>query len=169
MDRAGTSSRASWPSTRGRSNNIDVASKRTALRTYVEERRPAAIGEAEWAELAALLAPVSEGYLRRLVRGLGLPMSPLVEGVRQESPAELERTLLALGNEYLDAVEAGERARAKTIRRAVISAKDHARFALARLEPEARGERQEMILWMLTWLENPGVFPAWLELRKRAG
>jgi hypothetical protein len=23
-------------------------------------------------------------------------------------------------------------------------------------------------LWLLTWLENPGVFPTWLELRKKA-
>ncbi len=142
-------------------------SKRAALREYVEQRRPAAIGEAEWRELAERLKPVSEGYLRRLVRGCGLPMAPLVEGVRQESLPELERTLAALANEYLDAVEAGERARAKTIRRAVISAKDHARFAAARLEGEARAARDEMILWMLTWLENPGVFGEWVEMRKK--
>jgi len=28
--------------------------------------------------------------------------------------------------------------------------------------------KEEMVLWMLTWLENPGVFATWLELRKRA-
>jgi hypothetical protein len=146
-----------------------VASKRTALRAYVEETRPAAIGEAEWAAIAARLAPISEGYLRRLVRELGLPMSPLVEGVRQESLEELERTLAALGGEYEAAVKTGDRRRAKTIRRAVISAKDHARFAAARLEGEPRAAREEMILWMLTWLENPAVFRVWLGLRKKAG
>jgi hypothetical protein len=142
-------------------------SKRAALRTYVEARRPAAIGEVEWRELAELLAPVSEGYLRRLVRACGLPLAPLVEGVRQDSFPELERTLGALAGEYLDAVEGGERARAKTIRRAVISAKDHARFAAARLQGGARAPRDEMILWMLTWLENPEAFGAWVEMRKR--
>ncbi len=142
-------------------------SKRAALRAYIEEKQPAAIGEAEWQELRVRLGPVGEGYLRRLVRGAGLPMAPLVEGVRQESFGELERTLKALADEYLDAVEAGDRPRAKQVRRAVISAKDHARFALARLEGETRAAREEMVLWILTWLENPGVFPAWLELRKR--
>lgn len=145
-----------------------MASKRTALRAYVEEARPSAIGEAEWAVLAARLAPISEGYLRRLVRDTGLPMSPLVEGVRQESFEGLERTLLALAGEYENALAAGDRPRLKTIRRAVIGAKDHAKFARARLEGQMRAAREEMILWMLTWLENPGVFPAWLELRKRA-
>ncbi len=146
--------------------NIGV-SKRAALRAYIEEKQPAVIGEGEWADLCVRLAPIGEGYLRRLVRGAGLPMAPLVEGVRQESFDELERTLKALANEYLDAMEAGEKVRAKQVRRAVISAKDHARFAAVRLEGEAREAREEMLLWILTWLENPGVFPAWMELRKR--
>jgi hypothetical protein len=25
-----------------------------------------------------------------------------------------------------------------------------------------------MIQWMQVWLENPGVFPVWVEIRKRA-
>lgn len=143
-------------------------SKRTALRAYVDQRRPPAIGAAEWAELSSLLAPVTEGYLRKLVREAGLPMAPLVEGVRQDSLQDLERTLLALEREYETASEAADRTRTKSIRRAVISAKDHARFALARLAPEKRAQREEMILWMTTWLENPGAFPAWVELRKKA-
>jgi hypothetical protein len=46
----------------------------------------------------------------------------------------------------------------------VIAAKDHARFA-SRKE-EKRPEKEEMILWMLTWLENPPVFPEWVRLRR---
>ncbi len=143
-------------------------SKSAALRAYVEERRPASIGAGEFDELSQRLAPVSEGYLRKLLRETGLPLSPVVEGVRQDSLPELERTLLALELEYREAAAAGDRARAKTVRRAVISAKDHARFTLAKLSGARRAEREEMLLWIMTWLENPGVFPTWLALRKSA-
>ncbi|HWR52434.1 MAG TPA: hypothetical protein VN428_15085 [Bryobacteraceae bacterium] len=73
--------------------------------------------------------------------------------MRQSGFEELERTLAAL-------VEC-DRAAA---RRLVIEAKDHARLALRR-EPDAA--REEMILWMLTWLENPEAFLIWVRLRKR--
>ncbi len=108
-------------------------------------------------ELRALLAPVSQSYLRRLLRESGVPLDPLVEGVRQTSFEELERTLLALGE--------CDRAAA---RRLIIEAKDHARLAMRRMEGEARAAKEEMILWMLTWLENPDAFPVWLRLRKTA-
>jgi hypothetical protein len=87
----------------------------------------------------------------------------MVEGVRQDSFEGLERTLLALEREY----SAGN-GRARACRRLVIQAKDHARLALRRLEGAERAAREEMILWMLTWLDNPGAFPIWLALRKRA-
>jgi len=60
--------------------------------------------------------------------------------------------------------QSGGRERRTLVRRAVITAKDHARLA-ARKE-EKRAAKEEMILWMLTWLENPGLFPDWLRLRK---
>jgi hypothetical protein len=93
-----------------------------------------------------------------------------VEGVRQESFAELERTLLVIDREYAAAREAGDEARARACRRAIIEAKDHARLALRnpKIHPEKATQKQEMILWLLTWLENPGVFQAWLDLRKQA-
>jgi len=131
--------------------------KRALLAAWVEERRPERIGLDEFRELAARLAPVAESYLRRLVRECGIPLDPLVEGVRQSSFGELERTLLALA--------AVDRAAA---RRLVIQAKDHARLASRRLAGSERADREEMILWMLTWLENPDAFPVWLRLRKKA-
>ena len=90
-------------------------------------------------------------------RDADVPLAPMVEGVRQEVLEGLERTLRALLNEY----EAGDAARRVAVRRLVIEAKDHAKLA-ARKNPA----KQEMILWMLTWLENPPLFPAWLKLRK---
>ena len=38
------------------------------------------------------LAPISYSYLRRLPRASGVPLTPDVEGVRQEDFAALERT-----------------------------------------------------------------------------
>jgi hypothetical protein len=104
-----------------------------------------------------LLAPISDRTLRKLLRESGWPLDPLIEGVRQDTLEELERTLLALLEEYLHAVDP---ARKQACRHTVITAKDHARFRA--------DEKAEAILWMLTWLENPAVFPTWVRLRKDA-
>jgi len=50
--------------------------------------------------LQALLAPVSERYLRNLLRDAGVSMEPLIEGVRQDSFEHLERTMLGLTEEF---------------------------------------------------------------------
>ena len=126
-------------------------SKRIELARWLQAH-PGLIGPEEWTALRAALAPVSDSYLRRLIRESGVPLHPLIEGVRQEDFPSLERTLLALLGE--------ERRAARTL---IIEAKQHARWA-ARKHPE----KEEMLLWMLTWLENPGIFPQWLALRKEA-
>jgi hypothetical protein len=66
---------------------------------------------------------------------------------------------------------AGQRDRARYCRRQVIGAKDRARFIAQnpRTAPEKKREKIEMAEWMLVWLENPGVFPAWVDARKRVG
>ena len=141
-------------------------SKKERLAAYLERVRPALITEAHWDELLQELAPVSESYLHNLLRASGLPLAPLVEGVRQDSLEELERTLLVLLDEY---ARAGDKRR-RACRSCVIRAKDHARLATRRMAPDDphRKLKDEMILWMLTWLENPGAFPIWVRLRKRS-
>ena len=157
----GTSSPLGWRSTPSPSNNIGVASakpnKRTALHTLIDERRTELITEALFTELMEKLAPVSESYLRRLLRETGIPLAPLVEGVRQESFDALERSLLEFELAYREAFESGNAPRARAYRQAVITAKDHARFSLRSpgSTPEQRAVEEEMLLWMLTWLENP--------------
>ncbi len=47
-------------------------------------------------------------------------------------------------------------------RRAVMIARN------ARVAPEKREEKEEVSLWFKLWLENPGAFFDWLELRKQA-
>lgn len=137
--------------------------KRTELARWLEEHRPARIGEAEFEVLGRALAPVSESYLRKLVRESGVPLAPMVEGVRQGSFDELETSLLRFQDEY----ERGDPARRAAVRRVVIASKDHAR--LAARNPAKRAEKEEMILWMLTWLENPPLFADWVRLRRRVG
>lgn len=136
--------------------------KRADLLRWLERQHPARIGEREWTMLRVELDPISGSYLRRLLRESGVPLSPLVEGVRQESFDALESSLLNLLAEY----ESGDMAMRTTIRRLVIESKDHARWAARK--PEKRGEKQEMALWMLTWLENPPLFPQWVKLRRQA-
>jgi hypothetical protein len=105
---------------------------------------------------------VSDSYLRKTLRDSGVPVSPIVEGVRQDSLEHLERTLLALLKEYC----AAEAIRRRIIRGLLITAKEHARLAL-RSPHTNRKLREEAILWLTIWLEDPELFPSWLVLRKR--
>jgi hypothetical protein len=138
-------------------------SKRADLARWLERERPARIDEKEWAMLHVELGPISGSTLRRLLRESGVPLGPFVEGVRQHSLEALESSLLNLLKEY----EGGDPAQKASIRRLVIESKEHARWA-ARV-PDKRAEKQEMALWMLTWLENPPLFPQWVKLRRQHG
>ena len=134
-------------------------SRKADLAAWLEEHKPERIGEAEFARILESLAPVSESYLRRLLRESGVPLAPMVEGIRQDSLESLERTIFALHAEY----ERANPERRRAIRRLVIEAKDHAKLA-ERTHPE----KHEVGLWLLTWLENPALFQDWLHLRKRS-
>jgi hypothetical protein len=134
--------------------------KSAELASWLDEHRPACIGEAEFAQLFAALAPVSESYLRKLVRECGVPLAAMVEGVRQATFDDLEASLLNLLEEY----QQGNAAHRMAVRRLLITAKDHAR--LAARNPEKRPEKEEMVLWLTTWLENPPVFADWVKIRR---
>lgn len=127
---------------------------------WLDQHRPSRIGEVEFAALRAALAPVSESYLRKLVRDLGVPLDPMIAGVRQATLDELEESLRRLLEEY----QRSDASRRRDVRRLVITAKDHAR--LAGRNPARRAEKDEVILWLTTWLENPPLFPDWVVLRR---
>jgi len=140
------------------------------LRDYLALEKPSAITEAVWTALRMRLAPVSESYLRDLLRATGLPFEQPWAGIRQHTFEELEASLRAMLQVYNASMEAGDRDRARYCRRQVIAAKDRARF-LAQTEratPAKRVEKLEMTQWMLVWLENREVFPAWVDARKNA-
>jgi len=77
--------------------------------------------------------------------------------------ASLERTLVALADVY----EAGTLEQKQRCRGEVIEARQHALWAQARLQGDDRREREAMRETMLVWLENPSVFRAWAEARRR--
>lgn len=142
------------------------STKRSELEHWIAARKPESIGPPEYNELKSFLEPISESYLRRLLREAGVPLDPIIEGVRQGSFDELQESLERL----LAIYEAGDLPRKKSVRAVVITAKDHARLAAHAkgATPERRMEKEEMLLWLLTWLENPGVFPEWVRLRRAA-
>ncbi len=140
------------------------------LREYLAAEQPAVIDEAVWRALLERLAPVSESYLRDLLRETGLPFAQPFAGIRQHTFEELEQSLRELLEVYTAANAAGDRERARYCRRQVIAAKDRAKFLARgpRTSAAKRAEKEEMTQWMLVWLENPEIFPAWVEARKRA-
>ena len=144
-------------------------SRKQALREFLTAGRITAIGEAEWQAALQTLAPVSESYLRDLLRETGLAFAQPYAGVRQKSFAELEHDLREMLAIYSEAMRAGDRQQARYCRRQVIAAKDRARFVARspKTSPEKKAQKDEMAQWMLVWLENPEVFPAWVEIRKR--
>ena len=127
---------------------IRKPSKRTDLDEWVTAHKPALIGTPERDSIRAAIGPISDSYLKKLLRECGVALGPLVEGVRQENLDALERSLLAMPAD-------------RDGRKCVIEAKDHAKFTLKK-----HPEKEEMILWMITWLENPAIFESWVKLRR---
>jgi hypothetical protein len=140
------------------------------LREYLSAERPGTISETVWHNLLLRLAPVSESYLRDLLRETGLPFEQPYAGIRQHTLDELEQSLREMQHVYAEAMASENRDRARYCRRQVIAAKDRARFAAQNpsTAPEKRAQKEEMVEWMLVWLENPEVFEAWVEARKSA-
>lgn len=116
----------------------------------------AEVSAGEFTELLQVTG-VSAEHLRRVLREMPLRLAPEVEGVRQDSRENLERTLVAQSEIY-----AGDPVRTRA---RVLEAKQHARLALRR-KPE-EGWRQEVLLHLNTWLENPAIYPLWVELTKK--
>ena len=132
--------------------------KRTELALWLARERPERIGEAELAAIRSAMGKISENYLKKLLRESGAALAPMVDGVRQATLDELQASLNALHEEY----SAADAPRRRAIRKIVITAKDHARWA----ERRNPGSKEEMILWMTTWLENPPLFEEWVRLRR---
>ena len=130
------------------------STKQAKLSEWIQHHQPSLIGPIEFEELARELRPISESYLRKILRDSGVRLAAIIDGVRQSNLGELELSLLALLAEY----EAGDADKKRTVRKLVITAKDRARWR----------HKEENLLWLTTWLENPPLFPAWARLRRSA-
>jgi hypothetical protein len=145
-------------------------SKKAALREYLVESGIRRVDESLAQELHARFGPFTESYFRRTLRDFAdersIDLAPIVEGIRQESFEALERTLRGMARLYTEAE--GSRRKCRNL---VIEAKEHAQFAARRFErvgdADALKAKREMILWMRVWLDDPGLFDTWLDLRRR--
>ncbi len=131
---------------------------REKLQAWLEAHQPRRIERNHVEQILADLSPIKEATLRRLLRESDWPLSPLVEGVRQDTADNLERTLTALASQYEH--------NPTQARQAVLIARQHAEWNLRRNPDDAA--RQETLLWLRTWLENPVVFETWVRLRRAA-
>lgn len=157
-----------------------MPSVKQAVAAWLAEKRPARVGSAEWTDLCESIRrsgarPPSDDYLLDLLlateieidRQLGGFAVDLRARVRTRDPEEAAASLIALAGEYGVARRAGNRERCEDCRRAVRRAKSRLRFRLHRNLSEAkRNEKRELLAWFLIWLENPEIFPDWLELRR---
>ena len=76
---------------------------------------------------------------------------------------ELEASLREFQRTYAEQPE-----RRRELRGIVIRTKDRARFASRnpKVSPEKRAAKEEMMRWLLVWLDDPAIFGDWVALRK---
>lgn len=135
-----------------------MAARKAQIIEWLQKQGARTIDAGLAARAAAQFAGVSPRTLRTAVLESGLTLDPMVEGVRQDSLENLERTLLVLAEIY----QAGDAERRRQVRAMVIAARQHAVYA------SRRKPKEEQLLWLRTWLENPPLFADWLDLRRRA-
>jgi hypothetical protein len=140
---------------------VPKSTKRKQFDALLGEREWTRIDGAEWQELRQLF---SESSLREWLHEAGLPVEQPYRGVETKTLADLAESLNAMAELY-----ARDPASRKTCRATVIAAKDRARFASRNLKADfvKRALKAEMVEWMLVWLGDPAMFPAWAAIRKR--
>ena len=134
--------------------------KRAQFEEMLAARQWTAIHAAEW---ESLRQQFSESSLREWLAEAGVPVDQPFRGVETKTLEALEDSLAAMGELYER--DAGAR---KNCRAVVIAAKDRTRFASKnqKVDPAKRALKAEMVEWMLVWLGDPAMFPAWVVARK---
>ena len=134
-------------------------SKKTRVREFVAARGWTAVGESEWLELRTALPDISESTLR----SAGIPIAQPWLGVLQHSLDELQSSLSGLSAVYASRADLQRYTRAQVIR-----AKDRARWLSksSRTDLARLALKQEMVEWMLRWLDDPAIFDTWVRVRR---
>ena|ERR1051325_5185464 len=83
--------------------------------------------------------------------------------LRWKTLDDLEISLVAFQQMYAE-----QPSRRRELREIVIRNKDRARFASRnpKITAEKRAIKEEMVQWMLVWLDDPLMFPDWVVLRR---
>jgi hypothetical protein len=142
-----------------RSISVPRIGRKTRLLNLAVERGWVRFGDAEW-KIAEEAIP---GIAPEDLQVLTIPVDAPWCGVRQHNLDDLEASLCDLAQVYQVREDLRRRCRELVIR-----AKDHARWASrsARVAAEKRRLKAEMAEWMLIWLGDPGLFPAWVTIRQ---
>jgi hypothetical protein len=140
-----------------------VRTVKQAIHDWLEAHKPEVVDRAAAEAIRRDAGEVSDQTFRHALMESGYPLDPLVEGVNQSTLEDLARTLLALAAIY----ETAAKDERMEMRAMAMESKRHARFAAAnrRLDEARRQEKEEMLLWIATWIENPPLFAGWLNLR----
>jgi hypothetical protein len=144
-----------------RSTTVPKAAKRDRFSAVLAENRWTAIHSAEW-EL--LRQTFSESSLREWLADAGIPVDQPYRGVETKTMEALEQSLVAMTELYVGVPDARGVCRAT-----VIASKDRTRFASKnqKVESDKRALKAEMVEWMLVWLDDPAMFPAWAAIRRK--
>jgi hypothetical protein len=141
-----------------RVNKSARVAKRQRVLDFATERGWARIGESEWEVLRLALPDLSAS----VIRAAGLSVDAPWCGVRQHTFEELEDSLTEFSNVY----EARPDLR-RLCRELVIADKDRAKWLSVRsTDEETRQRKATMAEWMLVWLGDPAIFPAWVRALK---
>jgi hypothetical protein len=134
--------------------------KKQRVLGFVAARGWEVVGETEWQELRSALSDISETTIRES----GIPIHAPWRGVALHSLDELEASLRELSTVYETRADLRRYARDQ-----VIAAKDRTRWASKSpgVEESKRRMKAEMVEWMLVWLDDPAIFPAWVQIRRR--
>jgi hypothetical protein len=135
------------------------ATKKQRVRDFAAARGWSLIGEREWTELKAALPDISETTIRES----GVPIAPPWSGVAQHALDELDASLRQFSGVYTTQPRLRRYCRDQ-----VIAAKARARFASLsdKVDESKRRLKAEMVEWMLVWLGDPALFPAWVSIRR---
>ena len=154
-------------------------SVRAAVLEFLEEQSPAIVDRGALDRIRRHIAatcnrrrPPSKAYVLDILLSTDVPVDRAVGGipvdlrgrVRTKSLEDTKRSLIEMTREY---EAAPDRQRAGDVRRAVVRTKDHLKLALAGgISPEKRPAKEEILRWLLVWLENPGIFESWVAVRE---
>jgi len=98
------------------------------------------------------------------------PYAARLEGVlRIHDLATAEDALLKLDAAYRDYQAASDHAGERIVRTLILRGKQRAESlaASSRVSAQKRAEKREIAAWFRIWLESPGLFFGWLEVRKQ--